>query len=73
MHERRRFRWRGPQPGRCEEQIANAPDDLFDLSPASGAAASTTRTNWAAVLPSSTPFIWERSDGIAEREEDECF
>ena len=63
MHERRRFRWRGPQSGRCEEQIANAPDDLFDLSPASGAAASTTRTNWAAVLPSSTPASLDPTEG----------
>ncbi len=61
MHERRRYRWRGPQPARCEEQIANAPDDLFELSPVSEAAAQETRTSWAAVLPSSIPFIWERN------------
>jgi hypothetical protein len=71
MHARRRFRWRGPQPARCEEQIANAPDDLFALEPVSEAAATETRSNWAAVLPSSVPFIWERSNG-SEREEDEC-
>lgn len=69
MHERRRFRWRGPQPARCEEQIANAPDDLFALEPVSEAAAVETRSNWAAVLPSSIPFIWERSNyGRAEED-----
>ena len=68
MIHRRRFRWRGPQPARCEEQIANAPDDLFELAPVSEAAADQTRTNWAAVLPSSIPFTWERSNGRAEEE-----
>jgi hypothetical protein len=62
MKYRRRYRWRGPQPARCEEQIANAPDDLFELAPVSDAAAETTRSNWAAVLPSSIPFIWERTN-----------
>jgi hypothetical protein len=68
MLHRRRFNWRGPQPARCEEQIANAPDALFALSPASEAAADQTRTNWAAVLPSSIPFTWERQHGRAEEE-----
>lgn len=68
MLVRRRFRWRGPQPGRDEEQIANAPDDLFDLAPVSEAAAQQTRTNWAAVLPSSIPVAWERSNGTGEEE-----
>lgn len=57
----RRYRWQGPQPAQCEEQIANAPDTLFALAPAGGAAAVQTRSNWAAVLPSTIPFIWERS------------
>lgn len=57
---RRRFRWRGPQPAPCEEQIANAPDTTFDLSPVSTAAATQTTANWAATLPSDIPFIWER-------------
>ena len=68
MNHRRRYRWQGPQPAGCEEQIANAPDNLFDLAPVSGAAAEGTRTNWAAVLPSSIPFAWERSNGRAEEE-----
>lgn len=68
MIHRRRFRWRGPQPARCEEQIANAPDDLFALPPVSEAAAEQTRTNWAAVVPSSIPFAWERRNGRAEEE-----
>ncbi len=66
MIARRRFRWRGPQPARCEEQIANAPDSLFDLAPVSEAAAELTRNDWAAVLPSSIPFAWERSNGREE-------
>lgn len=72
MHERRRYRWRGPQPSRCdEEQIANAPDDLFALEPVSEAAAVQTRINWAAVLPSSIPFTWERNTyGRRSAEED---
>jgi hypothetical protein len=70
LHPRRRYRWRGPQPARCEEQIANAPDDLFALEPVSEAAAVTTRSNWAAVLPSSIPFIWERSYGRGREEDD---
>jgi hypothetical protein len=70
LHPRRRYRWRGPQPVRCEEQIANAPDDLFALEPVSEAAAVTTRSNWAAVLPSSIPFIWERSYGRGREEDD---
>ena len=45
----------------CEEQIANAPDDLFDLAPVSDAPAVTTNANWAALLPNQTvPLIWER-------------
>ena len=71
MYDRRRYRWRGPQPARCEEQIANAPDDLFALSPASGAAAATTTANWAATLPSSVPFIWERTRERRSCEEDD--
>ncbi len=65
---RRRYRWRGPEPARCEERIANAPDTLFALAPVSETAADLTRTNWAAVLPSSIPFVWERSNG----REEEC-
>lgn len=66
MSKRRRFRWRGPQPARNEEQIANAPDNLFALEPVSEAAAEETRNNWAAVLPSSIPFTWEASHGGEE-------
>ena len=61
------YRWRGPQPAPCEEQIANAPDWAFDLSPVSTAAAETTEANWAAVLPSSIPFIWETCDDGQEK------
>lgn len=62
-------RWRGwVDP--CEEQIANAPDDLFDLSPVSEAPAEQTRSNWAALLPDQTvPLIWEDSrHGYREEE-----
>lgn len=61
MYERCRYNWRGPQPTPCEEQIANAPDDLFALDPASDAAALITTENWAATLPSDIPFIWENT------------
>ncbi len=66
MNNRRRYRWRGPQPAGCEEQIANAPDTLFAPAPVNGVAAAQTNTNWAASLPSTIPFIWERDDGTEE-------
>ncbi len=68
MIRRRRFRWRGPQPAQGEEQIANAPDSLFAFTPVSDAAAAQVRTNWEATLPSSVPFVWERSHGRHEEE-----
>lgn len=67
-----RYRWRGPQPAKCEEQIANAPDGSVDLSPASDSPAETVRSAWAAVLPSEVPFIWEASHGDRLTEEDRC-
>lgn len=56
------YRWRGPQPARDEEQIANAPDDLFALPPVSETPAATVRSKWAATLPDPTneaALIWE--------------
>ena len=47
--QRRYRRWRGPQPTPGEEQIANAPDDLFPLAPVSEAPAGQVRADWAAV------------------------
>lgn len=68
IRRRRRFRWRGPQPTPGEEKIANAPDTLFAFPPVSEAAAAATRANWAATLPSSVPFVWERSYGSHKEE-----
>lgn len=56
-----RVRWRGPKPAKCEEQIANAPDDFAALTPVSEAPAEQTRQNWAATVPDQdAPLIWER-------------
>lgn len=47
--------------GSSEEQIANAPDDLFPLAPASEAPAAATLANWSALLPGQdVPLIHER-------------
>ena len=43
--------WRGPKPSGDGEQIANAYEDAFDLTPVSQEAAEGTRANWAALLP----------------------
>lgn len=69
----RRYRWSGPQPARCEEQIANAPDGLFAFAPASGAPAEGTRSNWSALLPGQAiPLIWEDSRYGYQGREDRC-
>ncbi len=67
----RRYRWwRGPQPRRDEEQVANARDRLFPLAPVSAAPAALTRTNWSALLPGQTvPLIWE-DYGYGREQED---
>lgn len=60
MIHRRHFRWRGPQPSGDGELVANARDSFPNLTPVSEVPAITTRNNWAATLPSTVPFIWER-------------
>ncbi len=68
--QRRRYRWRGPQPPGDGERIFNARDDLFPLTPVSEAPATRTRTNWLALLPGQTiPLIWE-DYGYGREQED---
>lgn len=54
-------RWRG-RDFRCPpDQIANAKDASFDLTPVSEAPAVQTRANWDALRPGQEiPLIWER-------------
>ena len=60
------IRWRGR--GEPQEQVANACDSFVDLTPASEAPATQTRTNWSALLPGQPiPLIGERRyDGEEE-------
>ena len=53
------IRWRGR--GCDQPQLANADEGFVDLTPASEAPATQTRSNWAATLPDSNdvPLIWE--------------
>lgn len=64
------LRWRGRDPYKKPDQVANACDDFVDLTPVSEAPAEQTRSNWSALLSGqSIPLIGER-DGYIE--EDEC-
>ena len=68
----RLYRWSGPQSSGDCEQVANANDSFMDLTPASGAPAEQTRSNWSALLPDQDiPLIWERNHGDEGRE-DRC-
>jgi hypothetical protein len=61
------IRWRGR--GEPQEQVANAPDASVNLTPASEAPATQTRTNWSALQPGQTvPLIWEDDHHGGEEE-----
>lgn len=60
------LRWRGRDYTK-KEQVANACDDFVDLTPASEAPPTQTRTNWSALLSGQEiPLIGEHRYGGEE-------
>lgn len=65
--------WRGRDLTKREEQVANACDSFVDLTPASGAPAAQTRSNWSALLSGQDiPLIGEDRRYGREDDQDDC-